>query len=520
MNRARMMILWVAVSLALAPTLVFAEEDSSDLFTDPGTPTASGDESRTALPATTAAAPFTLTLTGSHEFDYHFPTDGDSWNYEGEMKAPAFRNEVGIEVRDGDVKLVSRWAFDLLLSRSSSGDTELNGYSNGQLGSWDALTRLRPLENYISWSPAGSGAKLAFGCQVFAWGVADKVNPTDNLNPRDYTTGVLDPAKIPVLAADINWYPTDAISVEAVFVPFEQPDRWPRDSAQAVTASTGTSGAVTYDTLDFAPDSLVAGGKINWRGAPGDFSVSYLYDIDPYYSPDISGVLYSLSPSAAISLERARIHRLGGDAKTTWGRFGLWLEGCASITDRSANDDTRRRSRLDYVTGFDFNYGPNDTCYVNVQYIGSYIPGYDDAGFDAAKALDAAYGESFSAQALTNSLGFETEGLLQGLSVDLKWELFDSRLTPQVKAVYTLPFFYDDSEITRCGNLAINPEIDFMPVDSLHLILGADIAYAWYKDRGSSRVQLETTSDRIGIFTPFNNVYLKIRYKWNADLKK
>ena len=99
------------------------------------------------------------------------------------MKSPAFKNDVGVEIQSGDIKLVSRWAFDLILERTSE-DTPISGYSNDQYGSWNSLARFRPPGELLELeSPRARGIKSTYGYQVFAWGVADKANPTDNLKP-------------------------------------------------------------------------------------------------------------------------------------------------------------------------------------------------------------------------------------------------------------------------------------------------------------------------------------------------
>jgi len=514
-----------ALCLALL-AFASAQDDSSALF-------AAQAESAAASSATTAAAAspgsaaadsagFDLQLSGSHEFDYHLPAYSDDWNYQGEMKSPAFRNELGATVKDGRVKIVSAWDLDLLPDQS--GD-------QNQLGDWNTLARARPMENYVSWSP--SAFKLAFGYQIYSWGVADKMNPTDNLNPRDYTTGV-NADKIPVLSADLVWYPSDSLSVEGVCIPYEQPDKWPVDFAGEITSSAlsalgATSSTLSYASLAYDPSSWVGGGKLSYHSAGLDASASYLYDLDSFYTPVIT--VSSAAPYyiTSISLERKRIHRFGADAKTTLGKFGLWCEGAYSLTGNSGSADySVRKSRLDYVAGFDFNYGPNDSYYVNIQYVGAWIPGYDASyGRDyaglAGGALvtelmsDRAYMTEYYERSLVNGLGLETEGLVQGATIDLKWELAGGTFTPQLTGVVAVPFKYDDSSITRYASLALNPEIDFMPIDSFHIKLGADLAYSWYKNADGDLV-LDTATDKIGIYTTSNNVYLTVLYKWSYDL--
>jgi hypothetical protein len=521
MTTSKKALLAAALGLAIAGPS-FSQDDSSALFAE-AAPEA----------AAPAATSFTLGLAGSHEFGYRLPAyDGSSFSYADEMKSPYVSNEFDLTVQDKDVKVVSNWDAAL---RPLATD------SDGEFGSWDKLLRARPLENYVSWSPLGF--KLAAGYQIFSWGVADKCNPTDNLNPRDYTVGV-NADKIPVLAADAVWYPTDNVSVEGVFLPTTQESMYPVDFAGEVATNAATINAtisylgslkgasytvtntVADSPLGLKPENAIAGGKISYRSPAIDVSLSYLYDIDPFYTPVISTVVKPTSVTSAditstITLERERIHRFGLDAKTTLGKFGLWTEAAFNLTenDGSSGDYAHRRSKLDYVIGADVNFGPNDSGYVNLQYIGTWIPGYDDSFYKDLAAGAITDPQALYERALVDALGLETEGLRQGATVNLKYDFGNGAVTPQITAVYTVPFLYDDTNETRYGNLAVNPEIDIMPVDSFHIDVGADLAYAWVKPAGG-KVQLDTTTDQVGAYTSSNDVYLKILYKWSYDLKK
>jgi len=522
-----------ALALAAAPARTALAEDSlEDLFADAAAPAASSDTSAPAAgqAASPAAAPsaaggLVVKTSGTHEFDYRAPAYwlAGGQSYDGTLKEPAFRNDVGVELNEGKVKVVSRWELDASPSLYSRSDPNSN---------WQGSVLLRPNENYISWSPASF--KLTAGYQIFAWGVADKRNPTDNLNPRDYTTSASDPAKIPVLAGDAIWYPNDKLSLEGVFLPFKPDSIYNEDTASAIgdelngnLSAVGKSASVSYDTTAYKPKDFVAGGKLSFH-SDVDFSLSYLYDMDQYYTPDVATALtaYGYLPSS-VSLERKRIHRVGGDVKTTVGKYGVWLETAYDITENSGSDDySARKSRLEYTLGGDFNYGPNDVYYVNLQYIGTWIPGYDkDFGSDYGSSLtsvvtnhgaDKSYMQDFWERSMVNQAGFDTEGLMQGLTWNLKWELRDALFTPQVTGCYLVPFAYDDSSEKRYGSLALNPELDVKPIDSFHIKLGADLYYSWYKPDGES-VKLDTSNSALGTYTPFNDVYLKVVYKWNRD---
>lgn len=494
-----------------------------------------------------AALPFKLKLSGEHEIGFHVPAYGDAMDYEGEIKSPAVRNLLGVELQDGELKVVSSWQLDYLLQPARLDE-------NGQRGSWDSLTRIRPGENLVVWSL--ESLRLAAGYQIFAWGVADKVNPTDNVNPRDYTLGP-NAEKIPLLSLDATWYPTSELSIQGLLAPAEQADRWPLVWADKLpdrlfagksftlpdqVLEVPNARNVTEKALEFGPESVIAGGRINWRSSAVDLSASYLYDVDPYYTPRfdtakepvyLTGTQMPTGKEfvrvAGVTLERKRLHRFGLDAKTTAGIFGLWAEAAYTLTENGLDGDATdvRRSRLEVVLGTDFSYGPNDTCYANIQYVGSWIPGYN-SGFGkdypghlpaTDQAGDAVYMQEFYQRAFVDKLGLDTQGMLHGMTLNLKWELLDAMVTPQLTFLYFKPFDYDNSEETRYGSVALNPEVDIKPMDSFHIKIGADLFYAWVKKSGKD-VSLDTTTDRIGIYTPSNNVYLKLEYKWNYDLDR
>lgn len=427
--------------------------------------------------------PFTLKLSGEHTFLYGVPVGKESWDtgYQGEMKLPKFKNELGLEASQGQLDLNTKW----------------------ELTSTAQENRVRNLESAVVWNP--EGFRLGFGWQIFSWGTADGVNPTDNLNPRDYTTIEGNkPHKLPALAADAVWYPSEQVSLEAVFVPSAGTSIYPTDYVQALTSQGLTASAKDNSSQ---LKNFVAGGKFNFRSTALDFSLSYLSDVDGFYTP-------SVADNFAVTLERKRIHRIGADMKTTLDRFGLWAEACWSQTGNfSASDYTERLSRLDYTLGFDFSYGPGDDYYVNFQYTGTVIPGYDK-GANTYASSDPRYLQ----RNLAYSLAGMNQGLLQGVTWNAHWNLAGGTVVPTFTGSYSVPFFYDDSSLTRLGSLLLRPEVDFMPVDSFHITAGSILAWAWTQKSGQTAA-LDTT-DLSGVYTPQNKIYLNVSYKWNTPLTK
>lgn len=558
---------------SLTAVSVYAQDDllgdfggSSDITGDIGTTSSSSE-----------ATDFELSLTGDHIAEFHAPVQKDHMDMKGEIKSPKFTNDLGIMVNYKSIKLVSQWALDITMNDS------------GDIAKMISAT---PLENAVYWSPWKF--KFGAGFQYFTWGSADKINPTDNINPRDYRYGA-DSEKLSVLSASVNVYPTDWFSMEGVYVPFEQRDYFPKDSLNELmgkdtmfarkSVSTGMSNTdlgtltaasdtgskalllinlsklngdynknVTYNWADYDYKNFVAGGKFNFFTSVLDMSFSYLYDIDSFWTPeidlvkqDMSQLLFAQSilagtPNAliftqnnqyslveSIKLERRRVHRFGADFKKTIDRFGIWLEACYSMTDDYTNSSYKiRNDKLDWTLGTDFTFGPDGRFYTNIQYAGNWVVGFDDKFYkdyedglpDATKYSDTDYMEEYYYRAITNKLGSHFAGLNQGLTVNMKFPFLNDMITPEITVGYMLPLLYDTSYETKYGAALIKPELDIMPFDSFHIIIGADLYYAWHKYNDKSYVEFDTETDRIGMFTNDNSVYIMAQYKWGFDLKK
>jgi len=370
--------------------------------------------------------------------------------------------------------------------------------------------------------------KFGLGLQEFSWGVADKKNPTDTLNARDYRYGA-DAGRLVNPAATVAWYPAPWVSVEAVYEPWKERSKFPVDfraNTQANLAAKGLPTTVTQEAEKKDGTQPVFGGRTNLFLPGVDVSLSYVYDKDIYYTPVITmGLGGSGYYPSSIELVQKRIQRLGIDAKTTVDKYGFWIETSYNITeDPSGTDDAVRNSNLEWTTGLDFNYGPASEYYANLQYFGKWVPGYDTntlkdyTPFLPSNAIDKAYMTKMFYRSLTQSLGSETEEWLHGLTASLKFPLDDDLVTPSVSGAVMLPVGYDDTQVTRIASAYFKPEVDFKPADGVHILFGADLAYGWIKKAGSSEVTLDTTNDKLGIYTPQNSVYVKIDYQWNGSL--
>jgi len=400
-----------------------------------------------------------------------------------------------------------------------------------------------PGETAVFYSPGSF--KFGLGWQEFSWGVADKKNPTDTLNARDYRYGA-DASRLVNPAATVAWYPQSWMSVEAVYEPWKVESKYPTNFAASTQAGlidakaklvskglgpllTGYNPSASAESTKEDFSNPVAGGRVNFFLSGVDLGFSYLYDRDSFYTPVVTMGSFASGTfqlPTKVELVYKRLHRFGLNAKTTIDKYGFWVESAYNKTEASSADSyDNRHDSIDWTLGSDFNFGPASAYYVNVQYAGTWVMDYDAAtlkdytsDLTSAQLADAAFMAKRTYRSLVQSEGNQTEQLMNTATISLKFPLADELVTPNFSAAAIVPWNYDDTKATRIASAYFKPEVDFKPVDGVHILFGADLVYGWVKKAGSSDVSLDTATDKLGIYTPQNSVYVKVDYQWNGSL--
>jgi hypothetical protein len=530
----RTILVGALVSLALLPA--FAQDASSD-FDSPAA---------TAAADTGAAGAFSwgsLKYSGDQEFAWRFGAYDPADRTGGSM----------------DSKMAAEYKLDGL-KVVAAGQVKENEFVPGETA---AFYTLGPV-------------KFGLGYQEFSWGVADKKNPTDTLNARDYRFSP-NADRLVNPAASVAVYPADWVSLEAVYEPWKEQSKYPTDFAAGLRAGfaaqkssmvatlgpnvttlagVSASGAAAVNaalssysvnvTTETSPvntyNNPVYGGRANFFLPGVDLSFSYLYDRDTFYTPVVTmtstavpltvltgqasqaGTTVNIYLPSKVDLVYKRIHRFGLDAKTTIDRYGLWVEAAYNKTEASSNDAyDNRHDNLDWTVGGDFNFGPGSAYYMNLQYAGTYVLGYDastvkDYNNVTPTLTSLDYMTKATYRSMTQMLGSQSEQLMNTLTGNIKFPLADATVTPSFSGAVIVPYTYDDTTTTRIASAYLNPEVDWAPVDGVHVFFGAELAYGWVKNSGSSDVSLNTTTDKMGLYTTDNNVYLKVKYSWNGNL--
>ena len=202
-------------------------------------------------------------------------------------------------------------------------------------------TRNRLREAYVE---TRSGAfDIRVGKQIIAWGRTDRLNPTDNLTPRDATlmAADIDEDRFGSMASKVSWNMDAYTSLTGVWLPEFQPNR--------IFLRSGFSESIPNSNRQWAVKLDQSGKEIDW-------SVSYF---DGY---DLSGDL-----SASRVLQHYRTQVIGVDAATTRGPYRFAVESAFTRTEDSAGtNDFIKNPFLYTVFGVERDFGNNTSGIVQI----------------------------------------------------------------------------------------------------------------------------------------------------------
>ncbi len=304
--------------------------------------------------------------------------------------------------------------------------------------------------------------ELRVGRQRIAWGTADKLNPTDNINPDDLEDIMDFGRKLGTNAVKMTYY-LGEFNVTAVYVPIFTPAVLPsQDWASALSPPfTLPAGMLVENFKDVIilpennpGESSMAAVRIGGNLFNYDASISYFYGRDDLPLVNQVGITPAGLTSVNVNAEMIypRLQVIGLDLAGAIGKVGIWAEGAAflpeeikMLTDLSAlGMGVQPSIALDaepyfkYVVGGDYTF--KNGLYINAQYLHGFIHerGKDNLG----DYLMAGIEKKFYNDELKVMLGLGGE--IKDFSA---WE--DN---------YAIMIF---------------PEVSYYPVDNTEIILGA-----------------------------------------------
>ena len=292
-------------------------------------------------------------------------------------------------------------------------------------------------EGYLKFSAGNTDYRI--GKQIIAWGRADRLNPTDNLTPRNFTllTPEDEDQRIGSLAAKATYHSQEN-SLTAVWLPAMNPNVFP----VAATPGINYTEHIPHAGDQFALKFDQSGGDVDW-------SASYYSGLD--INPDI------IVGATNLILEHNRIQVLGMDAATVKGRYGLRAEAAYTWTANTGpNDFMVKKPFLYMVMGADRTFF--DYLNINLQYYLRRVTNYSDPQGIADPLL-----RSVATQGAVMSNQFER--FQHGVSIRLGNKWLNETLEGEIAGVMSF----------GRSNYFIRPKLIYAFSDNIKGTLGLDI---------------------------------------------
>jgi hypothetical protein len=294
-------------------------------------------------------------LTGSiGVFADYFPNRQDTT----ELRARLFAEEKA-EPSPRVRLTVSGFVEGLLSRRPSTGSGQTLISVN------DAIVRVHDANIEVR----GRRIDLLAGYARIAWGKLDEIQPTDVINPLDVSRFFFEgrsEARLPMLTARARVHVTDAVSIDAVYLPdfrrgrFDQldeptsPFNLPLAIAEdpIVCLAIGCPPAavtITNRAPAFTANHAQGGVRLSATSGRVDWSLAAFRGFEPFGLYTLDAVPPPAVPAVAIVYPRFTM--IGGDFETVRGEWGVRGEAAMFV------DDNFQSAELRVVTGHSLDAG-------------------------------------------------------------------------------------------------------------------------------------------------------------------
>ena len=305
----------------------------------------------------------------------------------------------------------------------------------GPLDDGEARGELR--EAFVTF--ASGPLEIRAGRQIFAWGRADGINPTDNLTGQDLTLLAPDDSDRRLGAAAVRATHTFRdVSLTAIWLPEFRPHRIPLPPIV---------GDVTASGSEWRPEQFAL--RVEQTGRAIDWSVSAFSGRD--LSPDLG------LRASRLDLAHHKIRVLGADAAGTRGRFGLRAEAAYVHTeDEQGHEPFIKNSFVSVVAGADRTY--REHLNLNVQYLYRFVTAFDRPASAESQLEHAVASQqaALSGQARRHSHGASAR-------VSYKW-LHDTLEGELGAAGYARPW-----------GMTLRPKVSYAVSDRMKLLIGGEL---------------------------------------------
>lgn len=355
-----------------------------------------------------------ISLSGSLESDVRFITD----NWRGAKKGQGYefemnRNDINLRLRADPTERVQAVV-----------DTRLRFFGFNEAATLPELIsreRIDPFsfqltEAYVAvrgvpWSKMD----IKIGRMIQTWGTVDMFNPTDNLNARDFSDPLNFMDKVPNQMLEIDIYPTDWLTLQAVWVPTFKPSQLPPSAVLGFALEYDDNGCVA----GFPAPPLDADGRAvlgSLFSADGPFGM----DLDlcrlNFANPEVRTVMpkAGISNSQAAARAKFQVGPVDFSLSYYYGRFKFPVAYTAVADVMSPGGKT---------SGFVTDSKTIDPKKYNVKYVAEVMyPRMQVIGADFAYSSDNPWVPGFKAEAaliLPEKVDFGMSAFLDGEKLDL-----------------------------------------------------------------------------------------------------
>lgn len=203
-------------------------------------------------------------------------------------------------------------------------------------------------EAYIDYE--GESFDLRIGKQVYGWGKADSINPTNNLNPVDYSDLLdTDEEEIGMTSLRGRYY-LGSWTFEGAVIPVFEPSILP-DYNSRWNLFPNALLSLPVQTREPSNEfcNIQYAGRVSSTFNGWDFSVSYYRGFEKFPSVFVK--------SDSVLLEYRRLQVIGGDFATSFDKLGVRGEAGYFITDDfDGKIPEVSNPYLMYVLGSDYNF--------------------------------------------------------------------------------------------------------------------------------------------------------------------
>lgn len=297
-------------------------------------------------------------------------------------------------------------------------------------------------EAYLSWHGAPDWT-VKVGRQLIVWGRADRLNPTDNLSPRNFTRLVAEETdqRDGVDALTVG-HRSEAGSLTAlVSAPSFRPSVLPMDLPAGLSRR------------EVPQRAWQAALKLDRSGGDVEWSVSWLRgrDLLPSYAPNVTP-----QGRPVLRLTHPAVQVLGADVATVAGRYGLRAEAAYTWVDRDGATDVFTRKSMFYgVAGIDRTF--DNDLNVNAQWFWRHVHRHEDAG-----GVPDPMAQALLQQAMAS--WNQTRRDQYGMSLRLARKWLNETVEAEVAGVFSFV----------AHEYALRPRLTWHVNDRFRLTLGAD----------------------------------------------